>query len=197
MLILFLIPASYAIKMQITQPLGLAVTLFYALTNWYILNKNKRSIQIQNFHNAWLVLPIIAYFFMAAAALFSNNNFSQQPINVGMAFFLVILGGWFNYQALSELNTFFSPAIKPTTQHELVITGIYSIIRHPKYLAGLLSMCGLALVMNNILAGIALSVLCFGYGYRIKAEEKILSDMYSIAWQTYKKKSRLLIPFIY
>jgi protein-S-isoprenylcysteine O-methyltransferase Ste14 len=78
----------------------------------------------------------------------------------------------------------------------LVVTGPYSIVRHPLYLGEQLAVTGVALQFVSPLA-IALLALQFSFQlYRMGFEEQILSETFP-EYEAYKARTSRLIPGIY
>jgi len=108
---------------------------------------------------------------------------------------LRILGGVLALSGLAlltisrvQLGNSFS--IAPLAQ-ELVTRGVYSKVRHPVYVFGILTLVGLALYLNLpqllwfLLALVPMQVL------RARAEEKVLTKKFGDAYTNYKAKTWL------
>jgi protein-S-isoprenylcysteine O-methyltransferase Ste14 len=79
---------------------------------------------------------------------------------------------------------------------ELVTTGPYKYVRHPIYTGVLLAMIGSALTINVWWA----LVFVAGAGYFIFSatrEEKDMTKLFPDTYPAYKKRSKMLIPFIF
>jgi protein-S-isoprenylcysteine O-methyltransferase Ste14 len=86
-------------------------------------------------------------------------------------------------------------AIQPG--HELVTTGIYSVIRHPSYLGLLINSFGWALAFRSSV-GVSLAVLTIvPIVARIHAEERLLASQFGAAYEDYRRRTSRLIPGIY
>ena len=79
---------------------------------------------------------------------------------------------------------------------ELVTGGPYARVRHPIYTGVLLAMFGSALVAGlQWFVPVVLSAICFIYA--AKREEKNMAKEFPEAYPAYKKRSKMLIPFIF
>ncbi len=81
--------------------------------------------------------------------------------------------------------------------HDLVMSGPYSVIRHPIYAAmgGMLLMTGLILARWEVLIA-AIAVFLVGTEIRVRAEDRLLEDRFGDAFREYKRRVRAYIPFI-
>lgn len=78
---------------------------------------------------------------------------------------------------------------------KLITTGIYGYIRHPMYLSVLLMMLGFFVSSPSIIEAILLILLTIVLVLKAKKEEAIWSDE-TQEYLSYKKKTKLFIPFI-
>ncbi len=80
--------------------------------------------------------------------------------------------------------------------HELVEHGPYAIVRHPIYTGFLSLFLGTALALGTLggLAGFA--ILAIGSLLRIRNEEALLTRHFGRAYAAYKRRVRMLIPYV-
>ena len=79
---------------------------------------------------------------------------------------------------------------------ELVVSGPYSFIRHPIYTGLLLAILGSALTVNGYF--LVLLVLISAYFiYSATVEEKIMAAEFPKTYPDYKKKTKMLLPFVF
>ncbi len=110
----------------------------------------------------------------------------------------VIIGISIRLAAIITLKKQFTDRVLMVENHELVETGIYSIVQHPAYLGNLLSLFGFGLFSGNWLSLIALVVLPVSATiFRIRVEERELLNHFGSAYQKYKSRTKRLIPGIY
>ena len=79
---------------------------------------------------------------------------------------------------------------------ELVTAGPYAFVRHPIYTGVLAAIFGSALVSG---AGWLLAFLggCIYFIYSAKTEEKLMARQFPDTYPAYKKRTKMLIPFIW
>ncbi len=83
------------------------------------------------------------------------------------------------------------------TPEKIVKHGIYGRIRHPCYFAMLLYVLGTPLIFSSVYGFlITLGFIPFTL-YRIRIEEKMLTEKFGDEYREYVKKTKRIIPFIY
>jgi protein-S-isoprenylcysteine O-methyltransferase Ste14 len=86
----------------------------------------------------------------------------------------------------------------PMTQKddpELVTTGPYHLIRHPIYSGILLAMIGTAVAVS-VYWVIAVAVLGVYFIYSATQEERYMSERFPDAYPTYRRSTKMLVPFL-
>lgn len=79
----------------------------------------------------------------------------------------------------------------------MVTGGPYRYIRHPGYLGEVMSMFGAGLSLSSIV-GLVLGVVSLGLVLvRIRPEEEMLISNFGNEYESYMKRTKRLIPFIY
>ena len=82
-------------------------------------------------------------------------------------------------------------------QHKLVTDGLFGHVRHPLYLGRISMMFGIALFFSSLWGAVlmAIAALCFLISIRI--EEEMLIGEFSNAYHEYRKKAKMVIPYVY
>ena len=102
---------------------------------------------------------------------------------------MVVLAGW--YLARSGMRAVFgTERDKP----ELIVTGVFRIVRHPIYLGAILFYLGASLITMSIASVLFLIVIIGFYIYIAKYEERILNKEFGQDYLEYKKKTGMLFP---
>lgn len=100
--------------------------------------------------------------------------------------------------AASHLGASFSRNVGVSDGARLITGGIYSLVRHPGYLAELLAFAGIAVAFNHPLtSGAAFLMPLAAFLYRIGLEERMLKEGFGEEYAEYARRTRRLIPFIY
>jgi protein-S-isoprenylcysteine O-methyltransferase Ste14 len=123
----------------------------------------------------------------------------------GFPIWLQVLGGigllisfFFFYRSYVE-NTFASPLVRIQAERKqrVISTGVYSFVRHPMYLAGVLMFLGAPLLLGSMYGVLIGFVLCLLLVVRIPGEEKMLTNELE-GYAEYKGKVKYrLIPLIW
>jgi protein-S-isoprenylcysteine O-methyltransferase Ste14 len=108
-----------------------------------------------------------------------------------------ISGLGFASWARMHLGKYWSARVTLAEDHQLIQSGPYQLVRNPMYLGILLGMFGTAVVIGQLRGMLAATAVLFALLWKIKAEEKILSNHFGERFQQYKKNAKSIIPFIY
>ncbi len=116
---------------------------------------------------------------------------------VTLAILLEVGAIWFAHSAVKELGKQFALQARLIEGHELITTGVYSIVRHPIYTAFFAMMLATGLLISHWIALIAATCL-FIIGTRIRttSEDRLLSEAFGDEFRTWKEKVPALVPFV-
>jgi len=124
-------------------------------------------------------------------------NFINSVIG-GIGLMLVLTGIIIRWLAIIQLGKSFTVDVAITDAAKLKTDGLYKKIRHPSYLGLLLIIVGFSSTMNSLYSFLVLSVPVFiAVLYRIRVEEKVLTNEFGEMYSEYKFKTKKLIPGIY
>ena len=100
--------------------------------------------------------------------------------------------------SIAQLGRNFSPVILLYADHQLVTTGFYRYIRHPRYLGAVLFQCGLCLIADQpeAIGFVLVWVLTFVLG-RCNAEDEMLRERFGVLWTQWAARTRRLIPLVW
>ena len=131
------------------------------------------------------------------SALDYRFKWSPAPIAIVIVGDIAVVIGFFITFLVVKENTFASATIEVSEGHEVVSTGLYSIVRHPMYSGGLLILLGTPLALGSLwgLALAALSVIWLIW--RLVDEEKYLSEKLP-GYNEYRENVRYrLVPYFW
>lgn len=98
--------------------------------------------------------------------------------------------------ATLALGRYFSTEVTLQENHQLVTSGPYRWIRHPRYTGISLFIFGIALVFRSVAGmGLALSMLALLL-WRIHEEEKFMQESFGGVWRDYRARSKKLLPYL-
>ena len=111
---------------------------------------------------------------------------------------IMVIPGFVLMQVAEKyLDKQFSIDVKLQEDHQLITTGPYKLIRHPRYLGIIIFFVGISLTFLSGLALVIAGLLAYVLIWRIIVEEKLLQKEFDGDWETYKKKTWYIIPFIF
>jgi protein-S-isoprenylcysteine O-methyltransferase Ste14 len=113
----------------------------------------------------------------------------------GLLVFLAGLG--FAIVAVMTLKRFYASTLLTREDHEVIIHGIYSWVRHPIYLGVLVAVQGPAVYGPSLRGSLVMLLLVPIILNRIRMEERMLIDELGDAYREFKKTTKKLIPFVY
>ncbi len=154
------------------------------------------DIDKKSFNILWLAIM----FGISLAVLLQysvNLPFAKNMIIPYIGLALIILGVGIRIIAIISLGKSFTVDVNVSKEQKIKQNGLYKYVRHPAYTGSLLSFLGLGLSFNNILSFFTLIIVVFwAFLYRIKIEEKALTDFFGAEYEEYIKKTKKLLPFI-
>jgi protein-S-isoprenylcysteine O-methyltransferase Ste14 len=96
------------------------------------------------------------------------------------------------------LGKMWSVSLQLKQDHKLITTGIYRHLRHPMYSAFWLMAIAQALLLPNLLGGLA-GLVGFGllFALRIGPEERMMEEAFGDEYRAYRKRTWRIMPFVY
>ncbi len=98
--------------------------------------------------------------------------------------------------ARRTLGRNWSGAITEKTDHELIRSGPYRLVRHPIYTAIIGMFLGTALVSGDVHAFLGTVVMAAAYARKIRLEERNLAAVFGPRYDDYRRTTRALIPWV-
>lgn len=115
-----------------------------------------------------------------------------------IGFILISIGLIIRILSILTLKQQFIYSVVKIENHQLIETGLYKWIRHPGYLGQLIIFIGISITISNWLSIIGMIIpVVIGYIYRIKTEERFMTQQMGENYLKYKKRTRRLIPLIW
>ena len=109
---------------------------------------------------------------------------------------LIAAGFAFSWWARLHLGRLWSGSITKKTDHRVVDTGPYAIVRHPIYTGILLAVFATATAKGTILGLVGAALIVAGIWMKARLEERWLSDeLGADAYDAYRRKVPMLLPF--
>ena len=118
-------------------------------------------------------------------------NLRIPLVHMAISFPFLAVGCWLGIQGVKMITL----RASETHRTERIVTkGVYSIVRHPQYLGGLLSHVGITFLLSSLYSLIVTPLLTFLiYLIAIKEEKELIKE-FGEEYLNYKRKVPMLIP---
>jgi protein-S-isoprenylcysteine O-methyltransferase Ste14 len=150
-----------------------------------MLNNNKK----------WSLAQAIFFLFILFFPFKLSMHLSNAIRYFGISFMIIGIGlaGY----AVVSLKSNLKPSPKPRFGGSLIITGLYSIVRHPAYSAIAIAALGYSFWKNDAIRCVLTGALLIFFDFKSSLEEKWLEKTYT-EYSNYKKQvPKKFIPWIY
>ena len=125
-----------------------------------------------------------------------ENLYTLSALNIlGLALFVV--GMTIALVAVFTLRRFYYSTLVIREDHQLLTYGIYRYTRHPIYLGAIMAIIGIPVFASSLYGLLIMFLLIPVIFYRIKIEERLLSEEFGDAYRAYQEMTSKLVPFIY
>ena len=140
------------------------------------------------------VIPVI--YVATGEPRFADYSFQPALAWLGTAVFALSLALF--YRTHRDLGRFWSVTLEIRETHRLVTTGVYRHVRHPMYSAFFLWALAQALLLPNVVAGLA-GLAGFGtlFAFRLPREERMMEERFGEAYRAYAAATKRIIPGIF
>jgi len=189
---------------EISEFIGITGFVIWAITerSFYFSDQQQNGGNKHSLGSYWLI-NLSCYGTMAYTFLdvWNWSLTSLQGNLIGLrllGFMLIVLGITIRFLSRRTLGKQYSVHVKTSQDHELVTAGLYGKVRHPAYLGLLGLFLGIPLIMASW-GGVGLAFICGlpALIYRIKIEEKFLSEWFGEKYDQYRNETWKLIPYLW
>lgn len=146
-----------------------------------------------------LALQILPLAIVFLSPIFDRNNIftfgEHEWIRIVWIIF-VIIGFTIMNWSVYALGKQFSTDVTIQKDHELITTGPYKTVRHPRYSGIIVFFLWIAGVFNALISVVIVAILSGFLIRRIHDEEKIMKSEFQNKRKNYTKKTWKLIPFV-
>lgn len=138
------------------------------------------------------LLVLILAVFQIGTFEYEEKYFSLRVI----ALVIYLIFSWIQIWSFRTLGDYYSQEIAIKKDHKIVSVGPYKVIRHPQYLSQIfVDLAGAFATLSYILFPLALIQIPFLI-LRASEEEKLFRKYFSEEFETYRKKTGFMIPFL-
>ena len=120
----------------------------------------------------------------------------QTLIGYWLGLLMVVLGLAFAVWARAYLGRNWSGTVTVKEDHELIRTGPYGIVRHPIYTGLLFAILGSAVAFGEWRGLLAFGFLTLAFVFKLRREERFMSESFPNDYARYRAEVPVLIPFI-
>lgn len=148
----------------------------------------------------WLILPgfITAFFGPPLEYLYLPETLPRQDWIEWGGLGLIGLGIILRFWTRLAIKGMYTGHVEIQEGHVLVQNGPYRFIRHPGYTGFLLMSLGVSVAYSSLVGLLAILVLMLpGLAYRMKVEEKLLSQHFGDEYLKYTENTKKMIPLIW
>jgi len=115
---------------------------------------------------------------------------------VWLGFAVTVAGLAFTCWARVILGRNWSGVVQLKQDHELIVRGPYSLVRHPIYTGLLLAFLGSALAVGEWRALLAALIVGFSFWRKLRLEERWLGELFGDQYRDYMARVKALIPWV-
>jgi protein-S-isoprenylcysteine O-methyltransferase Ste14 len=163
-----------------------------------LIQKNKKSI-ISLKSKDRTYLPILLTFILTLVAVpveyINLHKNASWPLMIS-GIVICLLATFIRVKGHFDLKHGFSTRVEKHEKQKLVTTGIYTMIRHPMYLAIILVLTGACIMLKALYSWIFVVINFYTLQIRIKKEEEFMLANFP-EYPAYIKKTYKLFPFLY
>lgn len=141
------------------------------------------------------VIVVVAIVLVRLGA-FRGHGVHSDPLRAGLGLALFALGLGFAIWARIHIGRNWGTPMTQKDEPELVTSGPYRLVRHPIYAGILIAGIGTAVALSWWwLTAFALAGVYFLYSATV--EERYLTEQFPDDYPSYKRSTRMLVPFVF
>ncbi|HSO85916.1 MAG TPA: isoprenylcysteine carboxylmethyltransferase family protein [Draconibacterium sp.] len=182
---------------------GILLPMTFTLIYFYIndpellekrINIKEREDAQKKYLKLSLILFVVAYIIPGLDFRF---HWSDVPMWLVLVALVIMICGYIMFIVVMMQNRYASRVIEIQHEQKLIDTGLYSVVRHPMYLAATILYVASTLVLGSYYALIPMLLVPFLLALRINNEEKVLLKGLP-GYEAYLKKVKYrMIPLIW
>jgi protein-S-isoprenylcysteine O-methyltransferase Ste14 len=145
--------------------------------------------------------------FVVAIALVSTNRVPLSwlylqlwptglwPFWLGAA--VTVSGLLFAIWAREHLGRNWSRSVTIKQDHELIVTGPYTLVRHPIYTGVLAGFVGMAIAIGQVRGLITLALIFVAFWIKLRLEERWMRSQFGETYAAYSHDTAALVPYLF
>lgn len=164
----------------------------------------KRAVRVESGLSRFgkYVLPlVVAVLLLQNIRAFQGTPFDERFVSselwiVWLGFLLTIAGLAFACWARVVLGRNWSGVVQLKQDHELIVRGPYSLVRHPIYTGLLLAFLGTALAIGLWRALLAVAIVAVSFWRKLRLEERWMCELFGDQYVAYMQRVKALVPWV-
>ena len=181
----------------------IAISYLYGFFEVFMNLRQRRNGNVKTSRDKgslWLLYGLITVGYALSFAIGATKIGRIYPWNTffatGMALFAI--GFMIRIYSILTLKQYFTYSVAKVENHKIIATGLYKFIRHPGYLGQLIIFIGISTSISNWLSMLLMMIpVTLGYLYRIKVEEKFMTEQLGEDYKNYQERTKKIIPILY
>ena len=117
------------------------------------------------------------------------------PFGVGAV--LTVVGLLFSVWARHHLGSNWSSSVTIKQSHELIVTGPYTLVRHPIYTGILTGFLGTAIALSQVRGVIGFVLIFLVLWVKLRLEEQWMRSQFGETYATYADRTTALVPYLF
>jgi protein-S-isoprenylcysteine O-methyltransferase Ste14 len=176
----------------------LVVFIYLYINDPSLLEKRMKMKEKEKEQKLYVRLSILLFLIsFVLPGLDFRYRWTHVPVWLVITSVGIMILGYALFAIVMIQNSYASRVIEIQEKQKLIDTGLYSIVRHPMYMAATIIYLATPLILGSYYALISMIFLPFLLGFRIINEEKILHNGLQGYIEYEKKVKYRLIPFIW
>ena len=178
-------------------PMIFSVIYFY-LKDPALLEKRLKTQEKEKAQKAYIFMSIVVFIIsFILPGLDYRFKWSTVPLPiVAIACVLMVLG-YILFVIVMIQNSYASRIVEVQENQKIIDTGLYSIVRHPMYLAASMVFVSSPVVLGSYISLIPMILFPIMLGLRIINEEKVLKEGLK-GYEEYRKRVKYkMVPFVW
>ncbi len=178
---------------------SLAWVASFLLERLIIQSGRQKSAEVRSDKGSGVLIIVSIFGSISIADVFAATGFTILPVeSLYPGLVMMVSGLGFRLWAVATLRKFFTYTVQVKTEHRVIQSGPYRLVRHPAYAGTLLTLVGVGFALQSW--GAVLLIACVftvAFGYRIRVEERALVDSLGEEYLSYSRKVKRLVPFVF
>jgi protein-S-isoprenylcysteine O-methyltransferase len=152
----------------------------------------------QSLRVLWVVITLSIVLSIYVAQKYRAGLLPHREVFQILGLAIFVIGLVFRFWAIIHLGRFFTVNVAIASDHRVIDSGPYRLVRHPSYTGSLLAFLGFALTIGNWLSLLVMLVpIFFAFVYRMNVEERALHEGLGENYAAYARRTKRLFPFLY